>query len=74
MDKPFHFWRESDGFCDRLNAYVQGDETLTLSCADKAKGEPFLRQSMIDLPAADARRLRDWLRERYPETDTGETK
>lgn len=27
----------------------------------------------VVLPASDARRLRDWLRERYPETDTGET-
>ncbi len=42
---------------------------LTVQALSTSKRWNASNAVVIDLPAADARRLRDWLRERYPETE-----
>lgn len=57
---------------ERLTVFAGREGTLRIS----SKVSDFVSRTTdftsILLPAADARRLLAWLRERYPETDTGE--
>ena len=70
-DESFIYSRDMYEFSDRLEARkVWGDE-LRLDVADRL-GKARWRRAIVELPAADARRLLAWLRERYPEETDGE--
>ena len=71
MSATLELRREADGCIDRLTAYVAGEgRWLDLVVSDRQSDGTWQR-SHISLPAADARRLLAWLRERYPETEDG---
>lgn len=71
MSESFRYIREFPEFSERLAAeIIGGGNYVRLTAADKWGKEPW-RRSTIDLPASDARRLRDWLNERYPDEEKG---
>ena len=74
MTAPFEFRAESVRWTEELKLVVRKDGSLGVLPVLVDKRRETRECVPIDLPAADARRLRDWLCARYPETDTGETK
>lgn len=69
-EEKFEFRRELPEFSDRLTITPVGVNELRLDVADRYGQQPW-RRAIMELPAADARRLRDWLRERYPHEEDG---
>ena len=74
MTAPFEFRAESVRWTEELKLVVRKDGSLGVLPVLVDKRRETRECVPIDLPAADARRLLAWLRERYPDTDTGETK
>lgn len=63
--KTFEFRQSRDGVIEVLEISTYPDGDLLMQMSDRNIERKWTR-SRIDLPAADARRLRDWLCERYP--------
>ena len=73
---PENFWAEikDDESWQQICGFTSSHGLLTFIVRWKSMEDNSEDGSSIDLPAADARRLRDWLCARYPDADTGETK
>ena len=71
MSETFHFVRDfHDGAVahrDRMSVEAIGKRLLVTVSESAADG--WKQYAIAALPAAVARRLRDWLCERYPETE-----
>ena len=52
-----------------LTIYPEYDGGVLVRAIDNATRAKDARSAFVRLPAADARRLLAWLRERYPETE-----
>ena len=70
MSVPFEFRAESVRWAEELKLVVRKDGSLGVLPVLVDKRRETRECVPVDLPAADARRLRDWLRERYPEETT----
>ncbi len=69
MSGTFEFRADSVRWAEELKLVVRKDGSLGVLPVLVDKRRETRECVPIDLPAADARRLRDWLRERYPETE-----
>lgn len=70
-------WQRGDptkGQFAKLDALGGGSDGVIFMVHSTDKPRRHLVSISVILPASDARRLRDWLNERYPVTETGETK
>lgn len=66
MSEPLRLRRELDGCDDQLTVNVVGSGRWLEVVIFNHHTDDVRQWAFINLPAADARRLRDWLCARYP--------
>ncbi len=72
MSERFAAETDDDAMHEALSIYSRENGGITVMALMTNKARQTSMAAVIDLPAPDARRLRDWLNERYPVTETGE--
>ena len=70
MSAPFEFRADSVRWTEELKLAVRKDGSLGVLPVLVDKRRETRECVPVDLPAADARRLRDWLCARYPHEET----
>lgn len=66
-----HFEQEAADWFNAIWIIEGGNGGLCIQMLSKNKRSRNSVGTAIDLPASDARRLRDWLNERYPDEEKG---